>query len=43
MTDRQAIPRLTVSENLIISQGAQLTGLNINHVQGLKGALGRKV
>jgi hypothetical protein len=43
MTDRQAIPHLTVSEKLIISQGAQVRGLNINHVQGLKGALNRKV
>ena len=43
MADRQTIQKLTVSEKLLIVPNAQVTGLNVNHVQGLKSALDRKI
>jgi hypothetical protein len=43
MADRQTIQKLTVSEKLLIAPNAQVTGLNVNHVQGLKSALDRKI
>jgi len=43
MADRQTIQKLTVSEKLLIAPNAQVNGLNVNHAQGLKSALDRKI